>query len=108
MPLVGGMRPIPFDPPPVAQVSRTRTEEVRRMSLSNSGSSRGGVNTLAIRLEPNIHAQLSLVAQLRGSTNTDEIRAAIEAHIAAVKTAPDLAGKADSVLEEIEREAAAR
>jgi hypothetical protein len=47
-------------------------------------------------------------AQLRGSTSTDEIRSAIEAHIAAVKASPDLAGRADSVLEDIEREAAAR
>ena len=77
------------------------------MSTMDSSSNRG-VKTLAIRLEPDLHAQLSLVAQLRGSTITDEIRTAIEAHIAAVKTAPELAGKADHVLEEIEREAAAR
>ena len=55
-----------------------------------------------------MHAQLSLIAQLRGSTITDEIRTALEAHISAVKAAPELAGKADSALEEIEREAAAR
>jgi predicted DNA-binding protein len=77
------------------------------MSIPDSPG-RGSVKTLAIRLEPDLHAQLSLVAQLRGSTITDEIRTAIEAHIAAVKTAPELAGKADAVLEEIEREAAAR
>ena len=54
------------------------------------------------------HAQLSLIAQLRASTITDEIRAAIEAHIEGVKASSDLAGRADSVLEDIEREAAAR
>jgi predicted DNA-binding protein len=77
------------------------------MSTMDTGSSKG-VKTLAIRLEPDLHAQLSLIAQLRSSTITDEIRAAIEAHIAAVKASPDLAGRADSVLEDIEREAAAR
>lgn len=78
------------------------------MSLPDNGSTKAGVKTLAIRLEPDTHAQLSLIAQLRGSTITDEIRQAIEAHIAAVKVSPDLAGRADSVLEDIEREAAAR
>lgn len=68
----------------------------------------GKVKTLAIRLEPELHAQLSLIAQLRGSTITDEIRQAIEAHIVATKAAPELANKADAVLEEIEREAASR
>ena len=80
------------------------------MSLPDtSGSGRGGsVKTLAIRLEPELHAQLGLVAQLRGKTITDEIRTAIESHIAALKTAPELVSQADSVLEDIEREAAAR
>ena len=88
---------------------RTRTEEVPIMSLPDNGSGRpGGVKTLAIRLEPDNHAQLSLIAQLRGSTITDEIRAAIEAHIIRARTAPDLVSRADSALEEIEREAFAR
>ena len=78
------------------------------MSTPDTGSGRSSVKTLAIRLEPDQHAQLSLIAQLRGSTITDEIRAAIEAHIASAKTAPELAQQADSVLETIEREAAAR
>ena len=68
----------------------------------------GGVKTLAIRLEPELHAQLSLIAQLTGSTITDEIRAAIESHIETVKANPELSGRADSVLAAIEREAAAR
>ena len=77
--------------------------------MSNEDTPNGGkVKTLAIRLEPVLHAQLSLIAQLKNSTITDEIRSAIEAHIAATKAAPELAGKADSVLEEIEREAASR
>jgi len=78
------------------------------MSITDSGSSRGSVKTLAIRLEPDLHAQLSLIAQLRASTITDEIRTAIEAHIVLAKTAPELAAQADNVLEDIEREAIAR
>ncbi|SDI89910.1 hypothetical protein SAMN05444157_0707 [Frankineae bacterium MT45] len=79
------------------------------MSLADSGSTgKAGVKTLAIRLEPDLHAQLSLIAQLRASTITDEIRTAIEAHIARAKTAPELVGQADAVLEEIERDAVAR
>ena len=78
------------------------------MSIPDSGSTKGSVKTLAIRLEPELHAQLSLIAQLRASTITDEIRQAIEAHIVSVKANPDLASKADSVLDDIEREAVAR
>ena len=69
------------------------------MSIQDTGSTgKAGVKTLAIRLEPETHAQLSLVAQLRGNTITDEIKAALDAHIAAVKTTPDLAARAGSVL----------
>jgi predicted DNA-binding protein len=79
------------------------------MSIQDNGSTaRSGVKTLAIRLEPETHAQLSLIAQLRGHTITDEIKAALDAHIAAVKTTPDLAARAGSVLEDIERDALAR
>lgn len=79
------------------------------MSIPDNGSStKAGVKTLAIRLEPDLHAQLSLIAQLRGSTITDEIRQAIEAHIALAKTTPELAAQSQAVLDDIEREAIAR
>lgn len=55
-----------------------------------------------------MHAQLSLIAQLRGSTITDEFRAALVAHIEAAKSAPELASKADTALADIEREATLR
>jgi predicted DNA-binding protein len=86
---------------------RTRTEEVA-MSAMDTGSNRGSVKTLAIRLEPELHQQLSIIAQLRDSTITDEIRQAIEAHIVLIKATPELAARADNVLEGIEREAIAR
>lgn len=78
-------------------------------SRTDSGSNgKAGVKTLAIRLEPDQHAHLSLIAQLRGSTITDEIRTAIEAHIALAKATPELAAGASDALEDIEREAALR
>lgn len=76
--------------------------------LDNGSTGRSGVKTLGIRLEPDLHAQLSLIAQLRGATITDEIKAALEAHVTAAKTMPELSGRADAVLEEIERDATAR
>ncbi len=66
------------------------------------------VKTLAIRLDPELHAQLSVIAQLRSSTITDEIREALAAHVAALASSNDLAGSAASMLDEIEREADAR
>ena len=69
------------------------------MSTMDSSTGRS-VKTLAIRLEPDLHAQLSLVAQLRGSTITDEIRTAIDSHLTVIKASPELVGKADSVLED--------
>lgn len=67
-----------------------------------------GHKTLAIRLDLPLHAQLQVIAQLRGSTITDEIRQAIEAHVEAQRSAEDLAAQASTVLEEIDREAEAR
>ncbi|MFD6883668.1 hypothetical protein [Rhodococcus sp. NPDC060084] len=88
--------------------SRTNTEEVAMSAPDEPTNKGGGVKTLAIRLEPEMHAQLSLIAQLRGSTITDEFRAALVAHIEAAKSAPELANKADTALADIEREAALR
>ncbi|MGI8664853.1 MAG: hypothetical protein ACR2N4_02295 [Jatrophihabitans sp.] len=75
---------------------------------TNGTPGKSGVKTLAIRLEPDLHAQLSLLAQLRAATITDEIKAALEAHITAAKSLPELAGRADAVLDDIERDATAR
>lgn len=78
------------------------------MDITGGTSKERGVKTLAIRLEPDLHAQLTLIAQLRDSTITDEIRTALAAHIALVKDQPELAARADDVLEAIEREAVTR
>lgn len=73
-------------------------------------SERGGpgVKTLAIRLDEATHAQLSVIAQLRKSTITEEIRQAIEAHIEKVRSNPELVRNADDALDDIERELSTR
>jgi predicted DNA-binding protein len=66
------------------------------------------VKTLAIRLEDDLHAQMSVLAQLRESTITEEIRHAIESHLENSKHDTELNGRAKTVLEDIERESKAR
>jgi hypothetical protein len=66
------------------------------------------LRTLAVRLDEGIHAQLQFIAQLRGTSISDEIRRAIENRIATAQDDPELIARAQEVREEIEREAAAR
>lgn len=66
------------------------------------------MKTLAIRLDDELHAQLSVLAQLRQSTITDEIRISIENHLEASKSDPELKNRAKAVLDDIERDAKAR
>ena len=78
------------------------------MSPRDTSNEERKVKTLAIRLDPELHAQLSVIAQLSGSTITDEIREALHVHVANKAFNGDLAGAATEMLEEIEREAAVR
>jgi len=66
------------------------------------------MKTLAIRLDDELHAQLSVLAQLRNSTITDEIRLALETHLEASKSDTELTNRAQAVLDDIEREAEGR
>jgi plasmid stability protein len=66
------------------------------------------MKTLAIRLDDELHAQLSVLAQLSGTSLTDEIRQALEAHLEAKRANPELTERAKVVSEEIEHEAQAR
>jgi predicted transcriptional regulator len=66
------------------------------------------MKTLAIRLDDDLHAQMSVLAQLRESTITEEIRHAIENHLENSKHDTELNGRAKTVLEDIERESKAR
>ena len=95
-------------PDPSTGSSVASTEEVVSMSPKDKATQERKVKTLAIRLDPELHAQLSVIAQLSGSTITDEIREALAAHVAALASSDDLAGSAASMLDEIEREADAR
>jgi hypothetical protein len=63
---------------------------------------------LAIRLDDDLHALLSVLAQLRESTVTEEIRLAIESHLRSQQDNPELSGRAQAVLEEIERDSQTR
>lgn len=78
------------------------------MSDKDNNTNERKVKTLAIRLDPELHTQLSVIAQLSGSTITGEIRAAIASHLEAKTANADLAGAAAEMLEEIERDAAIR
>jgi hypothetical protein len=64
--------------------------------------------TIAIRVDESLHAQLRFIAQLSGSTITDEIRRAIESRVTTAQDDPDLISRAQEAHDEIEREAAAR
>jgi predicted DNA-binding protein len=66
------------------------------------------VKTLAIRLDDRLHAQLSVLAQLGDTTITELIRKAIESYIETERSQGNLAERAASVLEDIEREANTR
>jgi len=66
------------------------------------------MKTLAIRLEEDRHAELSVLAQLAGRTITDEIREALVTYIESKKADPQLMSRAQGVLDDIERKAQER
>lgn len=67
-----------------------------------------GIKTLAIQLTDEQHAQLALIAQVEGVPLKDILRQAVDALIAAKRAEDDFAARAAAVLEDIDREAAAR
>jgi predicted transcriptional regulator len=66
------------------------------------------VKTLAVKLEDSTHAQLTAIAQLEQLPVTGLIKTAIEEFIETKRNQPELTGRAEAMLEEIEQEAAAR
>lgn len=105
--LVGGLRLLETNP--TGDRRPHHTEEVRDHVTTTpwlAHQDGHAMKTMAIRLEDDLHAQLSLVATLEGQTVTDVIRTAILAHIEERKA--QLSNKADEALAEIERDAAAR
>lgn len=63
------------------------------------------MKTLAIRLEDDQHARLTILAKLSGVSVTDAIRTAIDTHLAKLAADKDISAKAETVLADIEREA---
>src|SRR5215469_6563522 len=64
------------------------------------------VRTLAVRVSPDFHAQLSMVAQVDEISLTDLMLQALENHIAARREASDFQAKAQEALEEAEAQMA--
>jgi predicted transcriptional regulator len=64
------------------------------------------MKTLAIRLEDEQHARLTILAKLSDVSVTDTIRAAIDTHLATLAADPELSAKAEGLTAAIDREAA--
>lgn len=63
------------------------------------------MKTLAIRLDDDLHARLTIVAKLAKTSITDAIRQAVETQVQSMSSDPALQAKADALRQEIEREA---
>ena len=63
------------------------------------------VMTLAIRLDPDLHARLSILARLSGISVTDAIRVAIEKHVDVMAADPGVAERAADLQGQIKRDA---
>jgi predicted DNA-binding protein len=66
------------------------------------------MKTIAVRLEDNVSELLGLVSQLEGTTIVDQIREAIDTHLARKVAEGDLAERASAALDDIDREAKAK
>jgi hypothetical protein len=64
------------------------------------------VRTLAVRVSPDFHAQLTMVAQVDEISLTDLMMRALEGHIVARREAPDFKAKVQKALEEAEAQMA--
>jgi len=60
---------------------------------------------MAIRLDDDVHARLTILARLSDSSITDVVRDAIEARLIALGSDPSVSAKASALAEEIERDA---
>lgn len=64
------------------------------------------VRTLAVRVSPDYHAQLSMVAQVDEMSLTDLMMKALDNHMAARREAPDFKAKVQKALEAAEAQMA--
>jgi len=62
--------------------------------------------TIAVRVSPDFHAQLSMVAQVDGVPLTDLMMTALENHVASRREADDFKAKVQQALEEAEAQMA--
>lgn len=69
---------------------------------------KNGVNTLGIKLPPELHAQFALVAQLDGINLTVAVQRAVELYVTSKQSEAGFTERANAALAEIEREAASR
>jgi predicted DNA-binding protein len=63
------------------------------------------VKTLAIRLDPELHARITILARLTGISVTDAIRVAIEKHVEVMAADPAVSAKASELQAQIVRDA---
>jgi hypothetical protein len=84
------------------------TETIQGTAEARSEQAEQRFRTVAVRVHEHLHSQLSFIAQLSGSSISEEIRQAIEGRIAAAQDDPTLIARAEQVREDIEREAVAR
>ena len=78
------------------------------MSEPDSSTNGKNVKTLGIRFRPDLHTQITVIAQLRGHSFQDEVIAASEAHVAMAKSDPELVTRIQAAIADIDREAASR
>ena len=64
------------------------------------------MKTLAIRMEDEQHARLSILAKLSGDTITDVLRTAIDDYITTASANPEVSARAEDLTAAIDREAA--
>ncbi len=83
-------------------------EQAQPQTQAAEGEQSQRFKTLGVRLDEELHAQLAFIAQLTGTTITDQIRLSIEARVHAAQDDPELINRAAAVRAEIEREAEAR
>lgn len=68
--------------------------------------SNDAMRTLAVRVTPDYHAQLTMVAQVDGISLTDLMMKALDSYMAARREAPEFKAKVQAALEEAEAQMA--
>ena len=103
---------------PTGITGRTSTKEVRSATATfqlppaahavRRQRTVDSMKTIAIRLEDETSELLTLVAQLEGTTQIEQIREAITSHLERKVAGGDLTARAQEALDEVEREASAK